>query len=649
MLQRMPALAGEPDVLKSLALLPGVALGSEVSSGLWVRGGSPDQTLILLDGAPVYNVSHLFGFLSAFHPSALSDVTLYKGAFPARYGGRLSGVLDMSMKEGHRQAHRQQLQLGPISASGLVEGPLAQAQGSYLVSGRLAHTALVLFPFHLAYRRGAAENSFYAGFYDLNAKVNWATGRQGRLYLSFYGGQDSWQVAQGKSEGDESRLDLAWGNQVLSTRWVRPLGALHVLKLRGYLSRYQRQSAQSSQQQALGLGGRDTLLRQSATVVSNLSEAQLSVEMDSYLRPGLTWQHGLSLAYRSLAPEVLNSTLPSTPSARVVRQPWIAFYSEIKGQFRPRWHVRLGGRGVWLRSLACGFWSFQPRAGLSYEGRTWAWSLAFSRMQQELHLLANNGLGLPNEIWVPATAALPPQQAWQGSTQLRWEATAGWRFSLEAYFKRMTDLVSFQQGANPLGSFDTGWEELVQAAGDGRGYGAEAMLSRHQGRWQGWLAYEWSRQERQFDRVNRGAWYPARYDRRHQVEAVVQFQIDEQWLCAANATYQSGHPITMPVALLPDASHSLPGADVWQLAFVYGDRNNLRMPAYHRLDLSATKTVADHSWTLGVYNLYGRQNPFFLDIQRRSIQQNGQQVSTRQLVRYSLLPFIPYISYQKFW
>jgi len=648
-LNAVPALLGEKDVLKALALTPGVSTGIEGTSGLLVRGGSPDQNLLLLDGATVYNAAHLFGFVSIFNSEALKHVELYKGDFPARFGGRLSSVVDIRMKEGNNQKRQGKASIGLLSSKLLLEGPIQKGRTSYMVSARASYLGIFLLPTYISYKRGKTTNFLNYWLYDVNAKMNHTFKDKSRLFISAYTGHDAWQAREGNRQL-ESRFNLNWGNTTTSLRYYRSMGTKWFMESMLTFSRYH-YGLGTLEQGEIANGGSSLKIDNHSELESRIKDWTGKWALDYHPTHGHHFKMGLEATAHRYDPAIGTSNVssrPVSPNEAIFSREYAA-YLEDNIRLTPWWSIYAGGRATVFEVEDTIYSSLEPRFSMSWgTAGNWAIKAAYSQMQQYLHLLSNHGVGLPNDIWVPATAKVAPQQARQWSLGFSKNISA-WHteLTIDAYYKRMAKLIDYRPGTDFLSVFDQSWQDIVEKNGKGEVYGLEVMLHKKQGRLNGWLAYTLSWNRRKFARINGGHWYAAKYDRRHEFSFTASYQLTEKWRLASTWVYSSGQPVTLPIGIQQD----LNGQEV----FIYAGRNNMRMPAYHRLDVGAeyhftTSNGRKAQLSLGVYNLYNRKNPFYLDIERASKVIYGppvQELNTpeRQMVLKSLFPFLPSITY----
>ncbi len=665
-IRKMPALLGEVDILKTLQLLPGIQSGNEGTVGLYVRGGSPDQNLILLDGVPVYNVSHLFGFFSVFNPSSVSYVELIKGGFPARYGGRLSSVLDIRMKEGNMKQFAGEVSLGLISGSASIEGPIIKDKASFIISGRRTYLDLVAKPLLKKFVGEGEEGDVGYYFYDLNAKVNYRLGKNHHFYLSAYTGRDEGTISdqrenriQGVETISNSDFNLQWSNLTTAFRWNYIISPRWFSNTSVTYSRYDYDNdvTYKTIRKGLSTEANDssyTLSRQRYR--SAIEDWAARIDVNFLPNPKHNIQAGANMIWHTFNPGAVNYVFDTLADDPVVSGDTVLGSAIVKAQegyvyLEDEWQPfrRIGANlGIHASAFSVNsktYTSLQPRVSLRYlPGKTLALKASYARMTQYIHLLTNAGLGLPTDLWVPATERIAPQQAQQVAVGLAKTLTGGLQVSLEGYYKTMENLLEYKDGADFL-DVEEDWQDKV-VVGKGRSYGVELLVEQRTGRLTGWLGYTLSRTERQFDEVNFGAWFPFRYDRRHDISVTASYQWTKRLTVSANWVFGTGQAVTLPVSSYDPIEITdfyfrdlVSEGDIEEIR----GRNGFRMNPYHRLDINLQhrkeKKWGARIWTVGVYNAYNRKNPFFID---RDTFADG----TKRFVQYTLFPILPAISYQ---
>ena len=646
-IKRMPAILGEPDLIKTLQLLPGVQSGGEGSAGFYVRGGGPDQNLILLDGAPLYNVSHLFGFFSTFNPDAINNVNLIKGGFPARYGGRLSSVLDISMKEGNLKKWGAEGSVGIISSRLTVQGPIIKDKMSFIFSGRRTYYDILAAPFILAATGGRSSAAFY--FYDLNAKLNYKISDKDRIYLSVYNGKDKFGVKLKESmDGQDdlvTRAGIWWGNLTSTLRWN------HIITDKLFMN-----TSLISSQFKFNIGakydyawtewpsGNNIRETYKFDYYSGINDIGGKVDFDWIPKSnhlikfgaGVT-QHKFSTGILDFSIKDSNMSLDTTIGPDPIHSIESFVYIEDDIKLTKKFKVNFGAHLSGFSVRDNFFPSVQPRLSARYLLKNnWAIKSSYSQMRQFIHLLTNERAGLPTDLWVPATERAKPEDSWQlalGVTKPVKIKKYDFEISVEAYYKEMNNVISYKEGADVIGINEL-WEDKIES-GWGESYGAELFIQKKLGKLSGWFGYTLSWSNRQFGNINQGEIYPFKYDRRHDASIVLTYDVSEKVSFSANWVFGSGQAIS-----IPEYQYVVPSPFGSTMPIGQADsKNSYRMPNYHRLDLGMTfkkkKKWGERSWNIGVYNAYNRLNPFFVDI-------DEYEGKVRQI---SLFPIIPSISY----
>ncbi len=663
-IKRMPALLGEVDVLKTLQLLPGVQSGGEGQSGLYVRGGSPDQNLILLDGVPVYNVSHLFGFFSVFNADAIKDVKLTKGGYPARYGGRLSSVLEINMKEGNNQEIHGAGSIGLISSKLSLEGPIIKDKMSFIVSGRRTYIDLLAKPL---IRRGFSASEGQSGdagyfFYDLNAKINYKISDKDRLYLSAYTGDDQFFVGIENEDddfADSVTSELGWGNITSALRWNHKWSNRMFSNVSATYTRYNfRTLIGTDIREFDGNGSLDSRNAFSAGYDSGINDLALRVDFDFIPNPnhyvkfgGLGMRHSFTPGEFMLDADVVSNSetvfeLDTVFGQENVKALEYNFFVEDDHKITPTLKANYGLHFSGFNVDGTNYTSLQPRISLRQllPGDI-AVKASFATMRQYVQFLTNENIGLPWDQWLPTTDRVKPQDSWQVALGFAKTVGKDYELSIEGYYKEMKNLIAYEEGAS-LFSVNP-WEDQV-TQGEGKSYGAEVFMQKKYGRFTGWLGYTLSWSWRRFDDKNFGEWYPFKFDRRNDISLVGVYELNDRITFAATWVYGTGNAVTfansqLPVILPPDSFER----DVQY----FNGRNSNRLPSYHRLDINVdfTKVKKRHTriWSIGAYNAYSRKNPFFVNFETEFERQQDGSVEPKTVLRqYSLFPIIPSVSYR---
>jgi len=659
-IKQIPALLGEKDLLKVVQLMPGIQKGSEGNSGLYVRGGGPDQNLIILDDAPVYNAFHLFGFFSLFNGDALKSVALIKGGFPARYGGRLSSVMDITMKEGNKEKLHGEAGIGLISSRLTLEGPLKKGKSSFLVSGRRTYLDALVYPFL------KKDGKFRYYFYDLTAKVNYDLGHNNKLYLSGYFGKDKFR----DSSGDQSvprNNQVRWGNATGSLRWNHLFSQRLFSNLALIFSDYRFQVSQSNQDQTLpNQPEQDFIRNYSLDYQSTIRDITLKYDLDFQPNPQHSIRSGVQATFHRYNPNALviqnRETSQFSQQVSTINTWESAWYAEDTYRPTNRLTFNLGVRLSQYLTEGKNYFNAEPRFSGAYKAApNLAIKASFATMNQYTHLLSNTGLGLPTDLWVPSTRRLVPQQSQQVALGIAKDFPhRNLALTIEGYYKKSRNVIGYKEGASflEIDPFNSdgmvsknpqpiNWEDNI-TRGQGWSYGAEVLLQKKTGRLSGWIGYTLSWTQLQFDNLNFGRKFYARYDRRHDISLVGIYRLRDRITLSGTWVYGTGNATTLPRANYQGFEHN-PGRP--QTAFGqpergigitdFGTQNDFRLPAYHRLDLGIQfhkkKRWAERTWEVSVYNAYSRQNPYFF----YSEEKGNRQV----LKQLSLFPIIPSVSY----
>ena len=647
--ETLPVLIGEPDLLKTLQLLPGVQSGREGFSGLYVRGGRAGQNLILLDGLPLYNPTHLLGLFSVFNTSAMKQVELIKGGFPARYGGRLSSVVNFTMKEGNMKRFAGEGALGLLTSRFLVEGPIVRDRASFIVSGRRTFMDLLAWWPQKIWDSGKR----YGGhFHDLNFKANYLISDRDRLYASGYLGRDAFTYSE-RYRGprpivDDFDFELAWRNRLASLRWNRLMSDRWFANVLAGVTQY-RVSSQVGVRNGDKGSEPDTYRQAWASSVLDFT-TRLDMEYAAGLRHYLRF--GAEYVAHRFTPGSTRTTLTVSDggdlnqlrvqSNRMLSRD-VALYVEDEWQgplgVRTNAGLRLSGsdgRGSFARSV-------EPRLAINIPlGSGYAGKLSYAYTQQYMHLLTGTGASLPKDLWIPSVQGIRPQRSSQIAAGLaRSLPEYGLELSIEGYYKVMTSQIDYKTGAYPYQALQVGWPSLIEH-GSGRSYGAEFFAERQRRRLSGWFSYTWARTQRTFAGLNGGDPFPDGYDRRHDVSLVLQYRLTDHTSLSGSWVYGSGYPVWTATGQYRSFYSLDSGSDATFLD--YGPVNASRAPAHHRLDLSArfTKQVrwGLRTFSLGVYNAYNRKNPMLI------FPSSGHD-DVIQWKKTSLLQLVPAISYQR--
>lgn len=635
--REIPVIFGEQDLLKTIQLLPGVSTAGEGGSGYFVRGGGPGQNLILLDEAPVYNASHLLGFFSVFNSDAIKDVKLYKGGMPAEYGGRLSSVLDVKMKDGNLRQLGISGGIGLISSRLTIEGPFQKEKGSLIVSGRRTYADLFL---RLSSDTLVNKNILY--FYDLNIKGNYKLGEKDRVYLSGYFGRDVFKYS------DSFGFD--WGNATATIRWN------HLFSNRLFLNSsliYSNYNYDFFVDEG-GIG---------FTIRSAIRDWHLKEDFHYFLQPGNTLKFGLKLNHHTFIPGVVDASESSGVNELKLTEKYaletalylnheVKLFDWLTVSYGLRFSMfHLLGPGDVYRydeegsvldttaysngELISGYYGLDPRVTATVTlDRSSSLKTSFVRTNQYIHLLSNTTSTTPMDAWIPSSSNVKPQignqvvlgyfRNFNGNT---YEA------SIEVYYKWMRNQIDYRNGA------DIFLNEQVESQlvfGDGRSYGSEFYIKKNSGKLHGWISYTLSKTERFFDTINHGKAFPAKQDRRHDLALVLLYRLGKRWTLSGNWIYYTGNAVTFPAG-----KYEIEGTTV----NMYTERNGHRMPAYHRLDLGVSLKGKERkryqsSVDLSIYNVYSRKNAYSI-----RFEEDEDDPSKTVAKKLSLFPIVPSITY----
>ncbi|MGM9506456.1 TonB-dependent receptor [Larkinella sp. GY13] len=665
-IKKIPAFLGEKDVLKVLQLMPGVQKGSEGSTGIYVRGGGPDQNLVIMDDAVVYNANHLFGFFSVFNGDALKSVELIKGGFPARYGGRLSSVIEMNMKEGNKEKLHGEGGIGLIASRLTLEGPLTKKKSgagssSFLVSARRTYLDFVARPIIKQQSNGETMAGYY--FYDLNAKANYDFGPKNKLYLSGYFGQDRFYVND-KKEG--TNIGLNWGNATATLRWNHLISEKAFSNTSLIFSNYKFQISSDE----LNFQDQEAF---SLRYSSGIRDFSIKHDVDFYPSPQHSLRFGVQSTFHRFTPSAvvlkntdINQFKQEVDAIDVLES---GLYAEDSWRPNSRWRINGGLRLSHFVQKQVNYFRPEPRISAAYILKpSLSVKASYALMNQYVHLLSNTGIGLPTDLWVPTTDRVKPQQSEQIAVGIAKDfsdkgATRGLTLTVEGYYKTMNNIINYREGASflllndPTSAEKVRWEDNV-TRGKGWSYGAEVLLQKKVGRFSGWVGYTLSWTQWQFAELNFGQKFFPRYDRRHDASIVGIYEISPRITLSGTWVYGTGQALTVPTSEYQAATHqplydsyyssNTPYLNLWNQVEAYGtQKNSFRAEPYHRMDLSVQfhkkKKHHERTWEFSVYNLYNRRNPFFYGLDTKD--QGQGKPSKTVLYRYSVFPVVPSISY----
>ena len=670
-IQRTPVVFGEADVLKAIQLMPGVQGGNEGFTGLYVRGGGPDENLILLDGVPIYNVDHMLGILSVFQTEAVKKVTLYKGSFPARYGGRVSSIVDIRTNDGNMKETHGSIGLGALTEKLHLEGPIIKDKLSYSLSARGLHT--VFFDPIIRYcgKKYTDEGEdVYANyfFYDLNGKVTWRLSDSDRFFLASYNGRDQLNVKYTEdgsyqdTEGyNRTKLGLGWGNNVVSLRWNHVFSSQLFANTTVAYNRYR--MTMNSGMWSRGTSYDGTRYRYDFDIdyLSGIRDWSGKLDFDYVPSPRHLVKFGAEYLHHTFLPQTLtavtyseegndkNNTNDTYGNTTPYKGHDMSLYVEDDFSvtdhltFNPGLHLSL------FNTDGKSYWSLQPRVSAKYAwDGGWSLKAGYARMAQYVHLLSSAQISLPVDLWVPITKDIEPVTSDQFSTGVYYDGIRGWEFSVEGYYKAMHNILEYKDGTVMIAT-NTGWETKVEM-GDGRAMGLEFFVQKTAGKVTGWIAYTLAKSDRQFPNgtINLGERFPYKYDRRHNFNINANWQVTPRIDLSATFVFATGGTTTLPVR---QTAYLAPGSEWVTSADFVEHRNNYRLPSSHHLNVGANfhrkKRHGERIWTLGVYNVYNQMNPnlVFMHYETKRATPESEPVTNLVMEKVTILPIVPSVSY----
>ena len=681
-IKSIPTLFGETDVLKALQLLPGVKSGTEGQSGFYVRGGGPDENLILLDDVPLYNVNHMFGFFSVFNADAIKDVVLYKGSFPARFGGRLSSIVDISMKDGNNHSYHGNITVGLISSKINFEGPIFNDKTTFNVSARRTYADLLAQPLiqsTLAKQPGMEKTSAGYYFYDINAKLSHKFSDTDRLYLSVFSGDDVIyaNIQQSSTTSDIGtektwlNMNWNWGNLLTALRWNHIISNKLFMNTTAYYTQY-------NFVMGIGLNTETTVISPPSTTNmdvklgfhSGIDDYAAKVDFNYVPNPNHDIRYGLNYTYHTFRPGVTvaqtlsNTTQPMDTTigdGNIYSHEAVAYFEDnVTLSESLKANVGLHYSTFFVQGQF--YHSLEPRLSMRYLiNDKLSLKAGYASMSQYIHLLSNSNIDLPTDLWVPVTKRVAPMHSQQVSVGVFYNLMNMLDLSVETYYKNMDNLIEYKDGSSFFGS-STGWEDKVNV-GKGWAYGIEFLAQKTIGKTTGWIGYTWSKTERLFNRpgqeLNNGLVFPAKYDRTHDISIVLSHKFSERFDVAATWVYSTGNAATL--ALQNYAGATIPGtsgsnnssstaSNFASLPYISA-RDNFRYEPTHRLDVGVNfhKKLkhGTRTWNVSLYNAYNQLNPFLTTVKTNSVYNSvtGTYTQQRQLTQISLFPIIPSVSY----
>jgi len=626
-IKTIPSLGGEVDIIKVVQLMPGITKGGEGGTGMFVRGGDADQNLVLLDEATVYNIGHLFGFFSVFNPDALKDLTVIKGGFPSHYGGRLSSVLDVRMKEGNNQHYRVEGGIGLLSSRITVEAPIIKDKSSFLLSARRTYIDQVF---------AAVGTKLPYYFYDLNAKFNYKISDKDRIFLSSYFGDDVLKFKESETSDEGEDFDLNFGFQL--GNFTQTLRWNHVYNPKLF-------SNLSLIHTTFNYNINGKVLDNSVVIQSEIRDLGLKMDFTKYKSEKTKVRYGGSLIAHNFRPNILSakgdiSQFIDNNEGQKLKTLETALYANTEFQPRKRWKLNAGVRLTGAAVKNKYYSNLEPRLSANYElSDNKSLKFSYSRMSQYMHRVSSSTIALPTDLWYPISENVKPQTSNQiaiGYNQFF--EKRGISMILEAYIKGMDNLIEYKEGSNLI--LNDNFESLL-LQGKGESAGIELMFRKQTGKINGWIGYTLASSKRQFDELNNGEEFWAKYDRRHYLTLVGNYEISKRVTFSAIWEYSSGARFTPLRAQFLYPNAALTGIDIVP---VYSKRNEFSMSSSHRLDINFVirnnpKKRFRSEWHLGAYNFYNRATPYTIRV--RLDETTGQLVYEQP----GLFGFIPSIAY----
>lgn len=637
----IPTIGAEADLIKAYQLMPGIQSGMEGSSGLYVRGGNPDENLILLDDVPLYYVNHLGGFISIFNTDAINSTKLIKGGFPARYGSRLSSVLDVSMRDGNMKNHKKNFSIGILNTKLSVEGPIKKDTSSFILSLRGLPWEILMRPFTLIATEGI---SLGYNYYDMNAKFNRKINHKNRIYFSFYKGDDN--IVSALKGGNDAlqagKFKSRWGNTMGAFRWNYLFNSIFFSNTIVSYTRYRFLNRFDFQDKEKD----NSYFEEFYTDISDLSlKSNFELNLSNKYRMlfgfnsiAHSFNPGMTVFQQSVNSASVNDTSYGYKKLSGMEN---RLYLENKVKLTSYLSGNIGLHASHYLIGSTNYYSLQPRILLNFlVADYFSVKTSYSQMQQYVHLLTGSVISTPMDIWVPATNTIRPSRSRQFSLGVYKSFQDGlFELSIEGYYKTLKNLIAYKEGTS-FYTLNQAWENSIETNGIGKSYGVEFLLQKKEGRLTGWLGYTYAKAERQFSNINQGRAFPFKYDRRHDVSLVGIYRLNEKINFSTAWILGSGYPYTLNVAHYKMHDNFEPLFWNNQI-FIFADRNKHRMRAYHRFDfgMNIKKETEKglRTWTFSIYNAYNRQNPYFY--------YNKVKNNEVKLYQQSLFPIIPSVSY----
>jgi hypothetical protein len=657
-IRTLPSITGEPDILKAYQLMPGVQMGSEGNNGLYVRGGTPDQNLFLLDDVPLYNVSHLGGFFSVFDPSMVKSVDLYKGGFPARYGGRISSVVDVRNKEGNLYNTKGEIAVGLISSKFFIEGPIKKGESSYAFSYRNCNFGIYSYLYKLI-ENSSSVSGYY--FNDINFKANLKISQSDRLFLSFYTGEDN---IYSKDKGTDVKStkskysglsEVKWGNTAGSIRWLHLLknGIFNNTTIAythyNYLNHLQSivenltDKSNTTDDFQIRSGANDLLFKNDTEIpLENLTiRLGITGSSHSYIPSLVTYSQKLNA--------IATDTTSSPDTQLQLQAADIYGYAEFEYKLTDKLSTNAGFRTGAYFVKNTSFPVFEPRIVVNYMFLpSYSLKASYSNMHQNIHLLTNSNAGLPSDIWVPSTANIKPESSDQFSVGFAHTTKKNYEMSIELYTKRIQNLIEYKEGVL-LYNGSQNWQEKVETGGIGNIKGFEVLIRKLNGKLTGWIGYTLSSNTRKFTNLNNGNEFPFTYDQTHNLSIVGNYKLTENLTLSAIWVYHTGNCVTLASSKYQLYNYDYSGytyKNYYTDVQVYTEKNGYRLPDYHRLDIGLNRTKqlkkGIRNWSINIYNAYNHQNAYYVFYKKK---EDG----TIKLFQRSFFPILLNIGYSYKW
>ena len=648
-IEHTPSLLGETDVMKTIQLMPGVQQGNTGSSAIYVRGGGGDENLILLDGAPVYKIDHLFGFFSVFTPEAVKKVTFYKSSFPARYNGRVSSVIDVRTKDGDMQKFKKSISFGLLTSRFTVEGPIVKDKTSFSVSGRTTYLSLLTTPLMSIINIDGDKFNFGYWFYDFNVKVNHKFSDKDRLYVSFYRGIDKfWLIDKYKyNDGSEKTEDkdkyyLRWGNLISTVRWNHVYSPRLFSNATLSFNRY-KMSIGNEYEYNGNFNGAKTSEEYSAEYKSSIMDLGFSDDFDFMINHQHTLKFGFNYINHCFDPETSHTKIKSKnsdspennidtvmvkPGAKTIYANELSLYAEDEWKITDNLHLNPGFAYTLFAVGNKTYSNYQPRFSVKYiPAPDYAIKASYTRMSQCVHLLTSTPISLPTDLWVPITENIKPETADQFSVGFYYTGLKIWEFSLEGYYKQLDNVLEYKDGMSFMG-FSSNWQDLV-SMGKGTSKGIELLVKKTSGNATGWISYTLSKSDRDFDensQVNNGDKFPFTYDRRHNIGIVYNQHFNDRIDLDVTWNFYSGAHSTISLSqetvVFPDNRpqedwdrwQGYPATNISSTDYV-SNRNNYTLPPTHLMCIGINfhkqKPRCERIVNFSIYNAYNAKNPNF--------------------------------------